>query len=392
MYNTFKSKENNKNISSLPSIFSGLAALLIFLILLISSDTAIEYMKKGLRLCVATVIPSLFPFMVISELIVSSGIGLRLSRIFAKPMRALFNVSEGAASAYILGAVCGFPIGAKAAVSMYDRGMMPKDELERVLTFCNNPGSAFVISAVGVSFFGNKALGILLYICVILSSLIIGFSAKLFFPKAKPTSAEINVSGSCDVKMITDAVQSSALSMLTVCAYVVFFSAFVGCTGAILSHFSVPCEIIALIFGFFEISSGVGAAADVDIGMSAVLLCALFSGWSGLSVHFQIMSVCSGRNINFKPYFIAKAAQGIICAALMGMAMKFIFPLLSSEGSFVFSPQYENYSDPSLLCIAFFTASLMPFLLSFICDIKLAKSFRKSRKKLKKGIDKHNFV
>ncbi len=348
-----------------PLIF-GLFSLLLFILMLISSEVAIEYMKKGLKLCVATVIPSLFPFMIVSELVASSGVGVSLSKIFAKPMRLLFNVSEGGASTYILGALCGFPIGAKTAVSMYDRGLMTKAELERLLTFCNNPGSAFVISAVGVSLLGDESTGIMLYICVIISSLMIGFAGKFLFRGEPVPYTKTAIRYSCDVKTITDAVQSSAVSMLGICAYVVFFSVLVGCIGAILSHFSVPCEIVAIISGFFEISSGMGAAVDVSNGYLSIILCALFAGWSGLSVHFQIISVCSGRGINFKPYIIAKAAQGVICAALMALCLRFIFPLISSEGSLVFSPKNNGYSAPALICTAFFFAALMPIILNIL--------------------------
>ncbi len=367
--------ENKKNKAYYfsRSLF-GIIAIISFLLILFASDTAIEYMKKGLVLCSATVIPSLFPFMVISELIVSSGIGVRMSKIFARPMRALFGVSEAGAAAYLLGAVCGFPIGAKTAASMYDRGVMSKSEFERLLTFCNNPGSAFVISAVGVSLFGNKLVGMIIYACIILSSVIVGFFGKLLWgsKNGERTSCPVVISNELCVKEITNAVQCSAMSMLTVCAYVVFFSAFVGCIGALLACFALPQELFACIFGFFELSSGVGAAADTDIRFLAIILCALFCGWSGLSVHFQIMSVCSGRNISFKPYFIAKAAQGIICALLVYPSVKWLFPSVLSNNSQVFLPGESNFGNISrYVCLAVFISSAIFALFSRKGDKKI---------------------
>ncbi len=339
----------------------GAVTLASFILIICSSDVAIEYMKKGLGLCAATVIPSLFPFMIISELIVSSGIGVRISRVLARPMRWIFGVSEAGAAAYLLGIVCGFPIGARTAVSMYDRGVISKRELERLLTFCNNPGSAFVISAVGVSLLGSERLGVLLYCCIILSSFIVGAIGKLFFKQnGQEAESVMTVPMSSDaIKAVTDAIQASAISMLSVCAYVVFFSAAVGCIGSLISRFSPPEELIAAIFGFFELSSGVGAASGVTSRSGAVLLCALFLGWSGLSVHFQIMSVCSGRAISFKPYIIAKAAQGVICSALVGIAIRFIFPSLICDNQGVFLPhESAGRAFGTLICLAFFAASL----------------------------------
>ncbi len=367
---TVERKNGKKNTH----IAFGIVILFSFILILSSSDTAIEYMKKGLRLCAITVIPSLFPFMVISELMVTSGIGARISKIFAKPMHLLFGVGATGTAAYLLGTVCGFPIGAKTAISMYDNGMIDRHEAERLLTFCNNPGSAFVISAVGVSLFGNKHIGILMYTCVIISSVIIGILGKLIFQrhKVKDKPDITLITPEFGIKNITDAVQTSALSMLTVCAYVVFFSAFVGCIGALLSRLSIPEELVACIFGFFELSGGVGAGAGIENRYYALLLCSLFVGWSGLSVHFQIMSVCSGRDISFKPYFIAKAAQSVICAALTMISVKCFFPFLLIGNSPVYSPlPVIQDMIPRYICIALFISSAI---FAIIGKIKYVKS------------------
>ncbi len=380
------------------AIFSrlfGMLSFASFLLILIASDTAIEYMKKGLRLCSSTVIPSLFPFMVISELIVSSGVGVRFSKIFAKPMRALFSVGGSGTAAYIMGAVCGFPIGASSAVLMYDRGEISKKELEHLLAFCNNPGSAFVISAVGVSLLGNRSIGIMLYICVLLSSLTVGFFAKILLGRSKEeiTPYRILTKGELDVSTVTKAVSSSAFSMLTVCAYVVFFSALVGCLGALLSRFSLPQELFALLFGFFELSSGVGAASECTNLLTAVLLCALFLGWSGLSVALQIISVSAGRNISFKPYFIAKAAQGLICSLYAFISVKLLFPrILNSNAPHPPSDDVGNIFGLRHTHMLLIPTALM--LLIFVCIFisNKHKSFAKKRKIFKKGIDKQSPV
>ena len=358
----------------------GIIILGAFLLILSSSDIAIEYMKKGLILCATAVIPALFPFMVISELIVSSGVGLRLSRLFAKPMRWLFGVSEAGAAAYILGLVCGFPIGAKTAVALYDRGVIKKRELERLITFCNNPCSAFVISAVGVALLGNKRVGVALYLSVILSSLAVGILGKYFlgYKKENAPRNSLVIPRDFNVKVITDAVQSSAISMLTVCAYVVFFSALVGCVGALLNSLELPPEISTCVFGFFELSSGVGEAAALKNRINSLLLCALFVGWSGLSVAFQIMSVSSGRGISFKPFFIAKAAQGILCAAFMGVFIKIW--LGDSIYDLSALPSYNEISALWLCLPSLCLCALLLLCLTLL--FKGRKSFPKSRKKL----------
>lgn len=312
---------------SLFTIIYGAAATFIFILFLIRSDVAIDYMKTGLKLCASTVIPSLFPFTVASTLLISSGAGIKLCRPISMFFRPLLGISEGGACAFILGTLCGFPIGAKSLCDMYDRNMITKQELERVLTFCNNPGSAFVISAVGISLFGSVKIGITLYICTVLSSVLVGVLGRFIFCKTNKSAASNVASSQIRIvdgtKLFTDAIRDSALSMLTISAMIAFFSSLSGCIGATLSRFGAGEWSIALFSAFFEMSGGVSAVSDLSTSLK-VILCAAALGWSGLSVHFQVMSLCSGRGINFFPYFVAKSLQSLFSGLLAALFFKIV--------------------------------------------------------------------
>ena len=358
-------QKKKRGSASLARCVIGLLGAVAFFLVLLRSDIAIEYMKRGLDLCARTVIPSLFPFMVISELMVSAGVGGLLGRLLSRPMRALFGVSENGACAVLLGAICGFPIGTATLCAMADEGRITSEECTRVMTFCNNPGSAFVISAVGGSLFGNRRLGVVLYLCVLLSSATVGLLGRLFFGRnqiaTSPAPACV-VGTEMGIASFTRAVRRSAESMLTVCAFVSFFSALVGCMGAVLSDLGAPAWAVATVFGFFEISGGVGAVSALNNSTSAILLCALFLGWSGLSVHTQLYTLCRGRGIRFTPYLMAKAAQGVLCALYTGIAMKY---LPGAEKAFAVSnvPASPRYSNAVFFCCVFFVATVLPILL-----------------------------
>lgn len=305
-------------------VLTGILAFSGFMLLLSRSDTAIEYMKKGLKLCAENVIPSLFPFMVISELLIKSGAGRRIGQIIGKPFKWIFGVSESSACAFILGLLCGFPVGASALRGMYEQGEIGEREIAAAMTFCNNPGSAFVINAVGISLLGSRKIGLLLYLSVILSAVTVGVLGRFLRKNKKSLSSErpicILTKNNGGTELFTSAIINSASAMLTVCAYVTFFSSLVGCLGVILENLGIPPTFFSAIFGFFEISGGIGMAAAMTDRKIAVLLCALILGWSGLSVHLQISTVCGGK-VNLKPYFIAKVAQSALCCLFATMML-----------------------------------------------------------------------
>lgn len=312
-----------------------LMSVFSFAVILRNPDVAIKYMTDGLSLCANTVIPSLFPFMAISELLVASGIGKLIGKVFAVPMRFLFGISGAASCAFILGVFCGFPVGAKTAVSLYDRGEVSRSEFERVLTFSNIPGSAFLSSTVGVSLFADKSIGNAMFASVFISALIIGFFGKFIYKYSKnaaepfiDTSSTTSQERRFEIKEFTNSISHAAQSMLTVCAFVVFFSAFVGVFENLLASLSLPDTSKALAFGLFEITAGVSRAAALADRQTALLLCAFICGWSGLSVHFQIMSVCTDKNrgISFVPYFLSKLIQGFLCTAIIYIYIRFIDP------------------------------------------------------------------
>lgn len=318
-------------------VFFCLLSTFCFLLILRNSQAAIEYMGRGLTLCAHTVIPSLFPFMVISELLVASGAGEALGRLLAKPMKWLFGLSGAGCAAVVLGSMCGFPVGASVAVSLLDKNVISKRECEHLLTFSNNPSSGFLITAVGVSLLGSRRLGLILYLVVLGSSLLVGFLMRFFLRKPPSDGKKrehphypsgLHPGG---ISMFTGAVSHAAVNMLTVCAYVVFFSALTGTLSQMIQSLGGMSQgAYAALCGFFELSGGVSESA-AWVGKSAdtlwpLVLTAAISGWSGLSVHCQIMTLCGGRGLSFKPYLLAKALQGLLCGGGMWVILSLIDP------------------------------------------------------------------
>ncbi len=311
----------------------GFFALFCLALILRNSQIAIEYISRGLLLCAKTVIPSLFPFMVLSELLVSGGIEDALPKWVLSPFRRLFGLSDAGCCAVLLGFLCGFPVGAKCALLAYERGRLTKEEAERTLTFSNNPSSAFLISAVGVSLWGSRRFGIALYATVLAVSVITGVVINRLRKKDTASVAVSFESYSSarpltGAKLFTESVRSATGSILLVCAYVIFFSALMGTLNIALASLDLPFEISTLLFCVFEISGGVSQASALDSPLLAAALCAFAAGWSGLSVHCQVLSVCDGKGFSFRAYFLAKLAQGLLAACIVAFLV-YLFPSLT---------------------------------------------------------------
>ena len=298
-------------------ILLGVSLASLFFLMRAPSVT-VARMSDALSLCASTVIPSLFPFMVVSELLLSGDSASLLAPILHRPARRIFGVCGESAVAIILGLLCGFPIGAKGGAALYKSGRIDGRELERILTLSCIPSAPFLISTVGVSTFGSVGVGIRLLAACLISSLTVGMiirRVKFKAPKKALLTPRVREPETNIAKLFTSAVSSSALSMLYICAFLTFFSTLVGVTESALESLAPSGMVSAVILGFFELTGGICGASELpDAGQ---YLAAAIAGWSGLSVHFQIMSVCQGCNISFKPYFLSKALSTLLCPLLM---------------------------------------------------------------------------
>ena len=153
----------NKAFSSFRQ--GALLLFILFLLVLLLTNTALamDGVRRGVSLCVETLFPSLFPFLVLSELFVATGASESLGRLFSRPVSALFGISGAGATVLLLGAVCGSPTGAVTAAAFCERGEIDKREFDRLLLFCNVPSSGFLIGATGEALFGNHGAGVALF-------------------------------------------------------------------------------------------------------------------------------------------------------------------------------------------------------------------------------------
>ena len=321
-----------------PGRYVGLVAGLILLILFLAAptDTA-ESAKHGAELCFSTLVPSLFPFMVASGLITGSGAGTVLGKIFSPAMK-LFGLPGECATPLVTGILCGFPVGAVTLSDLYRRGTISSDDGACLLAFCCYPSVPFLISAVGCGLFGSRSAGIILAVSVFSAGLLYGAAYGLirrFFRKDTPLTAPVLPHGSPlkpTGNIFTEAVANAAGGMISVCACVIFFSALTGVLCRLGEAAGLTDASLTFLKIFFELTSGSSAAADLGTP-AGLILCAAAAGWSGMSVHFQIMSTVPPR-ISLRPYFFAKAVQAPL-AALICRGITYFFPpeLISLPGS-----------------------------------------------------------
>ncbi len=224
------------------------------------------------------------------------------------------------------------PVGAKAAISLYEKGQCTKAEAERLLAFCNNSGPAFILGAAGVSILGSTRAGWLLYLTHAAASVTVGILFRFY--KGKDGSMRLQPPTPQRPPSLSDAftrsVKSSFASVFYISSFVIFFTAAVrllytsGALPAAANGLSILLEPFGLtkeaaqnlLTGLIEITSGLfslqGGAAVKLAGKMA--MAAFMLGWAGLSVHCQVLSFIGQSGLSPRTYIAGKLLHGCISA------------------------------------------------------------------------------
>lgn len=317
----------------------GLALVIVTAGLVAAPGQSIAGAKDGLTLCFNVIVPSLFPFFVLSSLVVDLGLAAYLGRALEGLMRPLFRVSGSCAAAVALGFIGGYPVGARTALQLYQQGLCTKTEAERLLSFCNNSGPAFILGVVGAGIFGDSRVGLLLYLTHALASLLVGMLFRFYggsdrrriaASQPKPIQA-VTVPAA-----FTGAVTRSLQSTLNICAFVVFFSVVLQLLST-YGAFTFLAQLLSLagfqpewarrlVAGLLELSSGVSSLQDTTQLAGRISMAAFMLGWAGLSVHCQVLSFLVDSGLSAKTYLAGKLCHGLIAAGLTWCLTQ-LFPL-----------------------------------------------------------------
>lgn len=305
--------------------------------------------QHALMLCGRVVIPSLFPFLVLSTLMLSCGPGEILTRLLSRPMEIFFRLPGSCAPALVMGLIGGYPVGARTAFELYDRHACTAEECSRLLAFCSCCGPSFLFSAAGMVIFGSLQAGLILWLCHITAALLIGWVQGRFLPKVTHRSAAAHkVERLPFARAFTHAVTAAGSTMLNVCAFVIFFAALMalleesGWMAALCRALSfLPYGMAdALVRGLLEMTGGIASlgSAHALSFPQAMGMAGLIAGWGGLSVHAQVLSLREDRDIAMGRYFIGKGACGLL-AGLMSYGASLYF-LQDLPLHTVFRPEY----------------------------------------------------
>lgn len=310
---------------------------LFTLCLLIFSNANLLSAKTGISLWANSVVPSLLPFFIATELLGYTNIIAILGKLLNKFMKPIFNVPGEGSFPFIMGIISGYPMGAKIVSNLKMQGICTCEEAERLIAFTNNSGPLFIIGTIGIGLFKDFNTGFLLFVTHILACLTVGFifrfwkSSKRFQTKGdRPLLSKPQICISNLGEVLASSIMSSINTIFLIGGFIVLFSVIISILEnskilnilsnfihPMLNFFNVPISYAnGIITGLLELTNGVCLIASIPNKYLSIniIICAFLLGFGGISITLQILSIISKAKIPIKPYLIGKLLQGIFAA------------------------------------------------------------------------------
>jgi len=306
--------------------FFNLIIIISFIILLfsilINNKLVFETINYSLNIWVNTLIPSMFPFFVISDILINYNLVEFIPKFIINFFSYIFNISKTSTTIFFLSLISGFPSSARNIKNYYNKKLISLEEANHILLFTHFSNPMFILTTIGIFFLNNQMYGYIILISHYLGNFIIGILLrnKSIINNKNYTKEKIicqNFSKTL-ISSIKSSIDTLLLILGTLTSFLIVSSFFVE-----FFDFSPYPEMI--LKGILEMTMGLKELSLLNISdIYKIVISTMFISFGGLSVHLQIISQIVDTEINYHNFFITR----IFHAILSGLISYIIFILI----------------------------------------------------------------
>ena len=286
-----------------------LLSIFVLFELLIDKSMIYESIMDALKMWVKSLIPALFPFFIISDILINYNITYYIPKIIKKICKYVFNISDNMLSILFLSMLSGFPSSARNTRYFYGKGLIDLDEANHILIFSHFANPVFILSTVAVFFFHNERLGIILLISHYLSNIVLGICFRNKFTHDNYKNVDILFSNKfSDVFM--SAIKNAIDTILMICGILVVFLTL---TTIVINILNLNIYNAMIVKSIFEITIGLQSLGILNIGIYYKgIIASMVLAFGGICVHMQVISYIIGSEIKYRYFFMGRIFQMII--------------------------------------------------------------------------------
>lgn len=357
----------NKNV--LITIICSLLILQILAAPKICIDAAIS----GALLFFYKVFPSLFSFLVVSNIILAYDGVYIYSKVLGSAICRPFKLPKSCSFVLIISVLCGYPLGAKYACDLYERNIIDLRICERLLNIASNASPLFMLGSVGISMLKSSHIGYILLLSNLLSCIAMGLllPSKMINKKDVPEKNHILPNMNIG-NVLKNSVENSIRTCLSIGGFVTAYSVvnsmiktnylFTLAVTQISNMLNISKDIVeGSILGIIEMTNGCSLISSTNASiLTKIAIVSFLFTFSGLSIISQVYSFTYKLDISMRKYTLRKVIQGLLCS-LISVLIYHFSSINSAKETFMYN--YTSITNTNNIFILTFIILIFPWVI-----------------------------
>ena len=300
-------------------------SVLLFILfnILSNSKETIDTVLFGINIWMYNVFPSLFPFFILSDLLINYGFVEFISEIF-KNFMGIFNLSGNTSFALFGSIISGVPSGSKYTKQLLNENLISLDEANHLIMFTHYANPLFILGTIGSILLDNVNYGYIVLISHILGGLCTGY---IFKRKNYINKENISIYKAIDlmnkkrinnkdnfITILSNSINNTLHILFLLLGTIIIFLVF----SNFLNNLNLNYNFLLFLKGIFEMTQGVKYVSMFNYSIIIKLIfITIFISFGGLSVHLQVSSIINDTKIKYKNFLIARVVHSFISIILV---------------------------------------------------------------------------
>ena len=288
--------------------------ILVFLVYELITNSIIikESIISSFNLWKNNIFPFLFPFFIISDLLVNTNIIEIINKYLNNFMYKIFKINSSSSFIFFISILSGIPSNSKYIDTLIKTNKLSIYEANKIIIFTHFVSPLFILGFIG-SIVG-KYYSILILCIHYITNIILGLLFRNYHVNRKYLNFNTNKTSNSFIKTITSSIQNSLNTLLLILGVITFFSFLVTCINCFIENSLIRC----IISGLLEITNGINNISLLNISLRFKSLFIIFIiSFGGISSHIQVFSILEEYDIKYFPYLISRILHAIISSIIL---------------------------------------------------------------------------
>lgn len=281
--------------------------LFIMLQFILNSNLYIDCVHNSITLWKNRILPTIFPFLLISEFLINYDFIKILNFLFGKFLRKTFNISNGIMYVFFMSLFSGFPSSAIYIDDLYKKKQLSYIDANKALIICHFANPLFIIGYIG------NIIGLKYAYYILIIHYISTFLIAIIFKKMDCGNDSININTNSFGFVLKNGIKKGIDNCLLILGTIIFFNIL----NTTINQMELPFFLKNIFNIFLELTNGIQYIINsFNIKYQCVLIAMLLS-FGGLCVHLQIISILEETKIKYQNYLLSRILQSLISAILI---------------------------------------------------------------------------